>query len=135
MTTIRWLKPDNMADLGDEVVDDVGMTYLIMQLADFVNTSPFELLRGRGWLHIVKDNTELLLWDADRWEPVQTAGIPEVQWVDQRLINGCQMVAKKEGCLHQDPRLKSSLSPIKGNSKHPDIPEAPTGHCSAFGGK
>ena len=86
----RWLKPDNVADLGDEVVDDVGMTYLIMQLADFVNTSPFELLRGRGWLHIVKDNIELLLWDADRWEPVQTAGIPEVQWVDQRLINCCQ---------------------------------------------
>ena len=131
----RWLKPDNVAELGDEVVDDVGMTYLIMQLADFVNTSPFELLRGRGWLHIVKDNIELLLWDADRWHPVQTAGIPEVQWVDQRLINTLATVAKKEGGLHPSPKLKSSLLPIKGNSKHPDIPEAPTGAYNASGDK
>ena len=81
MTTIRWLKPDNMIDRDDEVVDDTGKTYLIVQFADFVNTRPFELLRDRGYLHIEKAGVELLLWDADRWHPVQTAGIPEVQWV------------------------------------------------------
>jgi len=82
MTKIRWLKPDNMVDRDDEVVDGVGKTYLIVQFADFVNSSPFELLRDRGWLHLKKDSVELLMWDADRWQPVMTAGIPEIKWLE-----------------------------------------------------
>lgn len=134
MIKVRWLKPDGL-DFPDDVVDQVGQTYLIVQYGDFGNTSPFELMRDRGYLHMAKGGVEILLWDTDRWEPIQTAGIPEVQWVDQRLINPLVTVAKKEGGLHPSPKLKSSLLPIKGNSKHPDIPEAPTGAYNASGGK
>ena len=83
MTKIRWLKPDNMVDRDDEVIDATGELYLIMHFADFVNTHPIALMRDRGWLHIVNTGVELLIWDADRWMPLLAAGIPEVKWVAQ----------------------------------------------------
>jgi len=82
MTKIRWLKPDNMVDRDDEVVDGVGRTYLIVQFADFMNTHPFVLFRQQGWLHLKNDYVELLLWDPARVMPIMTAGIPEIKWLE-----------------------------------------------------